>query len=168
VVHPHRDPGCLSQSLDILTLYRNTYLHALVLFDREGSGQEHLAREQLEDRVEQQLNTAGWQGQSRAIVLDPELEVWLWNNSPHVALALGWRDTKIDLRQWLVDNDFPTETSTGKPRRPKEAVETVLRHVRKPRSSAIYREIAEKVSLTKCGDVSFLRFRQILQSWFPQ
>jgi hypothetical protein len=54
-----------------------------------------------------------------------------------------------------------------KPSRPKELLEVVLHRTRKPRSSALYRQLAGTVGLRGCQDSSFLRFREILQEWFP-
>lgn len=53
-----------------------------------------------------------------------------------------------------------------KPVRPKEAMEDALRSVRLPRSSALYRQLAQQVSLSRCTDESFLKLRKILQTWF--
>lgn len=126
-----------------------------------------MTREQLELQVEGQLAAAGWHGNSAVIVIDPELENWVWSPSPHVSTALGWRDANEDLRQWLVEEGFLAAAAQAKLSRPKKAMEAVLRHVRKPRSSAIYREIAGKVSLTSCVDPAFQKFCQTLQGWFP-
>ena len=51
-VHPHHDPGCLLEGHDFLRLYKSSHQHALVMLDREGSGQEELSRESLERRIE--------------------------------------------------------------------------------------------------------------------
>jgi hypothetical protein len=166
-VHPQHDPGCLGQSPGLLAVYLKTHSHALVVFDREGSGQEQSTRQELEAQVEGQLARAGWEGKSAVIVIDPELENWVWSNSPHVATALGWRDTTKDVRQWLVEEEYLPVATQMKPARPKEAMDAVLRHVRKPHSSAIFREIARKVSLERCPDPAFVKLRQTLHGWFP-
>lgn len=54
----------------------------------------------------------------------------------------------------------------SKPERPKEAMEQALRMVRLPRSSALYRQLAQQVSLARCTDASFLKFKALLQNWF--
>ncbi len=100
------------------------------------------------------------------IVIDPELENWVWSRSIHVATALGWRDPTLDVREWLLDQNYLADTTQSKPTPPKEAMEAVLRHARKARSSAIYRAIANNVSLTSCDDPSFVKFRQTLLTWF--
>ena len=165
VVHPQHDPGCFGQSVGILAVYQHAHSHAIV-FDRDGSGQEQFTREELESRVEEKLAANGWKNRSTVIVIDPELENWVWSRSVHVATALGWRDTTIDVREWLVDQNFLADITQSKPAPPKEAMEAVLRHVRKARSSAIYRAIANKVSFANCDDPAFVKFRETLERWF--
>ncbi|MFB3133348.1 MAG: hypothetical protein ACE10K_12585, partial [Rhodothermales bacterium] len=53
-----------------------------------------------------------------------------------------------------------------KPQRPKEAVEAVLRATDTPRSSSLYRQLAQKVSLNRCDDPAFLKLKSTLQEWF--
>lgn len=166
ITHPQHDPGCLGQSAALLAVYQNSHSRALVVFDREGCGQDEASREDLEIQVEEHLSITGWQDRSAVIVIDPELENWIWSRSHHVSHALGWQDTAMDVRQWLLEKNFLTNDTQPKPDRPKEAMEAVLRHVRKARSSAIYRAIANSVSLTRCDDPSFVKFRQTLQEWF--
>lgn len=69
-----------------------------------------------------------------------------------------------DLRAWLESRDF-WRAAAPKPTRPKEAMEAVLRHNKKPRSSAVYRGLAEKVSFKRCTDRSFLKLTACLQRW---
>jgi hypothetical protein len=137
-----------------------------VIFDREGCGNERESREKLEVEVEDRLRQNGWNDRARAVVIDPELESWVWSDSPEVEAALGWRGRSPELRSWLIGSGFLHEGAT-KPERPKEAVEAALRVVRKPRSSAIYQELAGSVSLRRCSDAAFAKLRLTLQEWFP-
>jgi len=165
-VHPDRDPACLLRSHEFLRPFVKQYDHALVLFDREGCGKERLSREELERQVEGRLSASGWERRSAAVVLDPELEVWVWSDSPHVEDVLGWTGRIPGLRSWL-DNQGLFELADAKPRRPKEAMQMALRASRKPRSSSLYFQLAKRVSLTGCIDPAFRKFRDTLQSWFP-
>ena len=47
--------------------------------------------ENLETEAEQRLSSSGWDDRAVAIVLDPELEIWVWSDSPEVDDVLGWR-----------------------------------------------------------------------------
>jgi hypothetical protein len=166
-VHPERDPGCLLRGHDFLRPFTQRYAHGLVVFDREGSGQDAAERSFLEQEVERRLSSAGWGDRAAAVVIDPELEVWVWNDSPHVATTLGWDTEKPPLKDWLRQRGWLPE-GEGKPTQPKRAVEEALRVARKPRSSSIYYQLAQKVSFDRCIDPSFLRLRQILSRWFSR
>jgi len=163
--HPEKDPGCLLRAEAFLRPFNLSHKFALVIFDREGCGRESDTREQLETRVEERLKGSGWNGRSACIVIDPELEMWVWGDSPHVPVALGWKNQETALRDWLRAREL-WAADDPKPHRPKEAVESVLRFVRKPRSSAMYGELAENVSTDRCTDGAFGKLKGVLQAWF--
>jgi hypothetical protein len=164
-VHPQRDPGCRQRAQIFLRPFCQQYEHALVFFDREGSGAESDSRDVLEQQVEGRLAKDGWNERAAVVVLDPELENWVWSDSPHVPRLLGWREQSLQLRDWLLAQGFLKE-GEDKPIRPKEAVEAVLKQVRKPRSSAIYGELASTVSFRHCVDPAFAKLRSLLEQWF--
>jgi hypothetical protein len=169
-VHPDHDPGCYLRSHDFLRPFVRSYEHALVMFDKHGCGRDELTREQIEAAVTERLSRSEWGDRAAAVVLDPELEVWVWSDSPHVETCLGWIGKDPDLRTWLKHSEaegrqiWPRDVP--KPEQPKAAVNLALRHVRKPRSSAIYEQLARSVSFERCVDPSFARFRELLCHWF--
>lgn len=164
-VHFQRDAGCYNQCSEFLRPYTNDYKHALVIFDHEGSGQEGKSREFIENELEQKLSLSGWENRAKVILLEPEIESWVWSDSPHVEKILGWEGKTPNLGRWLQMQGF-FENDEIKPNRPKEAVEEAMRKVKKPRSSSIYQQIAEKVSFRNCADESFLKLKGALQEWF--
>lgn len=125
-----------------------------------------VADKNIEQSILKRLSRAGWKKRAAAIVLDPELEAWVWSDSPHVDEALGWAGRDPDLRSWLRDRDL-LDPQTPKPVRPKEAVEKAPQVTRKPRSSALYRQLAQDVGLARCVDPSFSKLRKTLRRWFP-
>jgi hypothetical protein len=163
-VHPGHDAGCRCYCWDFLRPFVNHYSYALVIFDREGCGDE-ASRENIELEVETKLAQSGWGEHASTIVIDPELEMWVWSDSPHVKSALGWANKHPDLRDWLKQKGFLSPDQL-KPARPKEAVEEALREARKAKSSAIYYQLAQSVSLNRCIDPAFLKLKSILQKWF--
>jgi hypothetical protein len=165
-VHPQRDPGCYNQCSEFLRPFSKDYENALVIFDHDGSGQENKSREEIENELEQKLSF-GWGSRAKVIVLEPEIEAWVWSDSPHIEEILGWRERTPNLRNWLKTKGF-IKNEEIKPTRPKEAVEEAMREVRKPRSSAIYQQIAERVSFRNCTDESFLKLKITLQEWFSE
>jgi len=163
--HPQHDPGCLNRSERLLGPYSGDYDYALVLFDRDGSGRENSSRHELEHEVASRLAATGWLGRSEVIVIDPELEAWVWSDSPHVDRILGWHGRTPALDDWLVQEGFKAP-ETAKPADPKRALLEALWKSRKPRSSALYRQLAENVSLARCTDPSFDKFKRTVQAWF--
>jgi hypothetical protein len=166
-VHPARDPGCLLSSHEFLRTLMHRYSHAMVLFDHSGCGKEDQSTEALEETVKARLAANGWNVRAEVIVLDPELEVWVWSGSRQVDLCFGWKGSQGNLRMWLQNRGLWKEQA-HKPQDPKGSMEEVLRHLRKPRSSSLYEKLARNVSLERCQDMSFYRFRKILQAWFGE
>jgi len=163
--HILRDPGCFLNGHQTLLRFLNKFRHALVMLDREGCGRENKTREELESEIEARLVSSGWGNRAAAIVIDPELEIWVWSDSPEVDAALGWKGNSPSLRTWLENKGF-FKDNYSKPDFPKKAVEEVLREVRKPRSASIYKQIADKVSLKRCKDPAFQKLKDKLVQWF--
>ncbi len=101
------------------------------------------------------------------MVIDPELEAWVWSQDPAVDSVLGWSGRDPTLRHWLQEQGF-LAAGLVKPGRPKEAVQEALRLVRKARSSALYQDLAGVVSLEGCVDPAFVKLRLVLERWFGE
>lgn len=166
-VHPEADPGVLLSGHDFLRGHANRCAHGLVVFDREGCGRERKTRDDIEREVEMRLSQSGWDDRAAAIVIAPELEAWVWSDSPRVDAALAWKGRTPALRTWLIEEGFLTR-GLMKPSRPKEAMEAALRIVQRPRSSAIYERLGRSVSVRRCADPAFGKLTCILQAWFPR
>ncbi|MBI4327840.1 MAG: hypothetical protein HY674_21630 [Chloroflexi bacterium] len=165
--HPERDAGCAYHGVEYLRLFIRYYQHAILMFDWEGSGREDLEREALEMELTSQLATSGWQNRAAVIALQPELEVWVWSDSPHVESILGWGGKAPGLRRWLRRQGL-WRADEPKPRRPKEAMRAALRTAGRPRSQVLFRQLADQVSLVRCSDPAFAKFRSVLKQWFSQ
>ena len=166
MVHPEHDPGCALRGVQYLSSFAQEYKYGLLMFDFEGSGKEEVRVEKLQEDLNNELARSPWSRRARAVVLSPELEVWIWGDSPEVDEVIGWSGCEPSLRVWLKEQRWLKE-GEFKPERPKEAFEAALRKAKRPRSASIYRRIAENVSLQRCTDGSFLEFKRIMQEWFP-
>ncbi len=166
LVHPRRDPGCFHEAPSVLQTYQRRASRALVLFDHEGCGQEPRSTDELETDLEQRLASSGWSDRANVIIVEPELENWVWSDSPHVEAVLGWSGRVPDLRRWLLQNSY-WPARQEKPPRPKETLEKALRMAGIRRSSSIFRQLAELVGLDRCKDRKFNRLRELLAHWFP-
>lgn len=165
VVHPERDPGCFQNSGKFLRGYSERARHALVVLDREWAGRPDGNASEIEGKLEQSLASVGPAGWVQAVVIDPELEVWVFSDSPHVAGLLGWKGPTAEFRKELEAQGLWARTH-AKPSDPKRAMEWARRRANIPNSSSLFRELACKVSLSRCEDRSFLKLVSVLRTWF--
>ena len=162
--HPHKDSGVFHSAADFLAAYQPPeYECALVLLDHDWTGAPPATTE-LQQLLKQRLLTRGWQDTNcQVIVAAPELEAWVWSISPVVAevLRTSWDDIHVLARRhnyWTAGN--------AKPDKPKELLEAILKQQKRPRSSAIYQELARRVSLAGCQDAAFQLLCTTLREWF--
>lgn len=165
-VHPMHDPACAQRGVEFMADFSEQYHHGLLMFDHQGSGREQLLPRELSKSINEDFSCSVWKSRAKAIVLSPELEVWVWSDSPHVGRIAGWESDNRQLLRWLIEQGYRQE-GEAKPTHPKEAFEAVLRESRTPRSSSLYLELAQNVSLQRCSDEAFLEFKRVLQEWFP-
>jgi hypothetical protein len=161
--HAGRDGGACSTGVDILATQRRQFSRALLVFDREGCGRDDDA-----PIIERDLDTRlarVWGNDAKAIVIEPEVDAWVWGADNAMRDVLGWPHSQ-PIRQWLAKEGFDI-ADNGKPVRPKEAFEALRRVHQQGRSSALYRNITEKISLQNCVDPAFIRLRDTLRTWFP-
>jgi hypothetical protein len=164
--HPQRDSGCVHGAVAVLETQVGLAMHALVVLDHEGSGQETVAAQELARRLKGRLEDAGWEDRAEVVVIQPELEAWVWSDSPHLEEVLGWPEDEPHLRSWLAAKGLWLEGSP-RPTHPEEALHRVLKHTRVRHSAALYGQLAEKVSLVHCSDASFVHLKSVLRRWFP-
>jgi len=163
-VHPRHDPGVLREADQVLHSMSGLARHALVVLDHEGSGRDATLAADLERDLTQRLAGSGWGDRAAALVIEPEVEVWVWSDSPKVDEALGWTEPG-KLRPWLAQRGLLPAGAT-KPPQPKAAFDEAIAHAKLRRSSAIFRELAENVGLERCTDATFARLSTTLRAWF--
>ncbi len=162
--HMGRDGGARTSGVDMLALERRRFEHALLVFDLEGCGAEPgQSAEDLEHLLDQRL-AALWGAQAKCIVIDPEVDIWLWGADSVLRDVLRW-PLHGSVRTWLQAQGFMFDAQ-GKPEQPKDTIEALVRFCRMPRSSALYEKITARISLRRCGDPAFGRLRAVLQNWF--
>ena len=164
-IHPQKDAGCYKVGVDFLRSQTKRVKHALIVFDHEGSGVEDKAVDEIEQELRYKLNISGWEDRADVLVIEPEIERWIWSDSPHVDEELGWKEKRPNLRTWLTGKNYIVNNDV-KPNKPKEAMEQALRTAQIPRTSDIYFQLASKVTLTQCIDPSFNKLKSILTKWF--
>ena len=163
--HPGRDGGARTSGVDVLALERRRFDHALLVFDLEGCGAEQgQGAEDLERLLDRRL-AALWGAQAKCIVIDPEVDIWLWGADSVLRDVLRWPLAAGNVRDWLGQRGFVFDAH-GKPDRPKDAIEALVRFCQLPRSSVLYEKITARIGLQRCRDRAFGRLRTALQSWF--
>jgi len=163
--HLQRDPGCRTDASQYLRGRIREYRHALVVFDRNGCGDDS-SREEIQRTVEHDLATNGWRDRSAVVVIDPELETWIWNGSNQVPMVLGWPGGYEHLKAWLVDEEL-WPSSSNKPPDPKKALRAALRKRKQNVSSKLFGELARSITVRRCQDPAFAELKEILHHWFP-
>jgi hypothetical protein len=163
--HPGHDPGVFTSAQDVLRPYAESSTHALAVLDCAWDGNPCDSALDVEEHVRAAL-APDWGDRAAAIAIDPEVEMWVWSTSPHVARSLQWHGDTTSLRSWLEGRNL-WAPGDPKPSDPKEAFEEACREARSPATSAMFRQILSEVSLVSCVDPAFLRLKAQLVAWFP-
>ncbi len=164
--HPQSDAGCRGKAVEFLRPFITQYEHALVVFDWHGCGSTR-SPAQIQAAVESDLARNGWKERSKAIVIYPEVEAWVWVSSDRVARTLGWAGGLRRLRQWLESQGL-WAAGKDKPEDPQAAMRRALRQRRKVPSSALFRDLAGSVAFEGCHDFAFNELVLTLRKWFPR
>jgi len=162
LVEQGRDGGVRRRGAQVLNVLRGQFAHAAMVMDYEGCGAD-VGPDALETQLDDAL-FGSWGDRAKAIVIQPEVDVWMWGAETHLRLTMNWEFDE-GIRAWLQAQAFVFEEN-GKPRRPKEALEAAFRRAKVPRSSARYEAVAQRISLAKCTNPAFLRLRTALTTWF--
>lgn len=163
--HIQRDAGCRADASRRLRPLLGRCRHAIVLLDKHGCGRDDVAREDIQQEIEQDLAVSGWEDRARAIVIDPELEAWFWAGSNNVAEVLGWPNGYDHLKNWLKGRNLWRE-GAAKPSDPKAALEAVLQDRQRAHSASLFGELARRSTWRHCQCPAFGQFKRYLQQWF--
>lgn len=158
------DPGLFTRGHELLTPFQSSHHRAIVVLDAAWDGSPGAST--IKERLSARIVSTGWQVNAFVvIVIDPELENWIWQRKDHVARQLGYGTIEALLAEDAMQQAWPNDST--KPPHPKEVLETILRKKGIPRSSAIYKKITSQVSVTGCQDGAFQELVSTLQTWFP-
>lgn len=164
LTHVNRDGGVRATGPETLALLRGQFNHGILMLDWEGSGSNLSGALGLEHELDTRL-ALHWGNRAKSIVIEPELDAWIWGSDNVLAQIVGWSKTQ-GIRDWLRAQEFQFDQNE-KPFRPKETLEALLWELNLPRSSARYKMITGKIALRRCIDPAFRRLKDALQSWFP-
>lgn len=80
-------------------LKRDQYAYGMLILDWEGSGSTEESPIFLETVLDDQLNRT-WGKGAKSIVIEPELESWVWGSDNSMREALRW-EAASGIRDWL-------------------------------------------------------------------
>lgn len=163
--HLKRDAGCRADASRLLRPRLDQYHKAIVMLDKHGCGREDVARDAIQQEIEQGLAASGWADRARAVAIEPELEAWVWASSNNVTKVLGWPKGYDDLKAWLMRHDLWLEEET-KPSDPKAALKAVLRNTKRAHSASLFGELAKRTTWRYCQCPAFAELKHHLQRWF--
>lgn len=133
------------------------------MLDQQLGGE--LPAGEVREGIVARLSRNGWQNRCGAVVIDPELEVWLWQDSPHVEQALKFPGGSLR-RQLERTGAWPAGSS--KPTAPKETIQALIKAQRPLKTKVVYTRIARSISVHGCTDPAFELFKETIRRWFPR
>lgn len=158
------DPGLWTRADELLRPFQHTHHKAVVVLDCDWEGSP--GQEAILLRISQQMQDSGWEQKRFAVIaIDPELEAWIWQDSPVVDDELrhpGPSRLRLSLAQrglWPADQ--------SKPSNPKGVFLQVQEENRVKKSSAVFKRIAASVPVGARTDSEFQRLCAQLRAWFP-
>lgn len=158
------DPGLWTRAGELLRPFVHSHQKAVVALDCEWEGSP--GQQAIIDRVTTLMVEAGWsQDRFVVIAIDPELENWIWQDSPVIDTELRHPGPQ-GLRAALVERGL-WPLGLNKPPRPKELLLQIQEENRVKKSSSVFRRIAAAVGIGGCVDAEFQKLKQKLAAWFP-
>ncbi|MEU8038069.1 hypothetical protein [Streptosporangium sp. NPDC049078] len=123
----------------------------------EGSPGAVAIRDDIAERMK-----GSWE-RFAVVVIDPELEAWVWQDSPHLAQVLK---CPPDFRA-ILERSGHWPANTLKPPDPKAALDHLRRRYRVKAFNADFGKLAAKISVRHCQDAAFNYLCDHLRAWFP-
>ena len=91
--HVNRDGGVRTTGPETLALLRKQFRYRLVMLDWEGSGTKTKNAIALEQELDARL-AASWGNRAKAIVIEPELDIWIWGADNALRTIFEWPDSQ--------------------------------------------------------------------------
>ena len=101
---PAGDGGTRKSGPEMLALERRRFSHALLVLDFEGCGTDLPNATALETQLDKKLSSQ-WKTDAKSIVIEPELDVWVWGADNAVEAVIEWPAGK-GVREWLLEQGF--------------------------------------------------------------
>lgn len=158
VVAPTKDPGVYGTARELLRPYEHSHERAVVMLDADWAGSPGATTIQAQIKAA----LADVWDEFAVIVIEPELEAWIWQDSPHLAEVLKCPDFRA-----LLERSGHWPADAPKPPDPKGALDHLRRRYKVKVFNADFGKIAARVSVRHCQDAAFRQLCDHLRTWFP-
>lgn len=162
-----KDPELFYKAHLNLMPFFETHEHAVIVLDWQWD-QSDKTRTEIEEHITAKMLSVGWnRDRFEVICIEPELEVWLFQNNNNFLDHFRYCDGPRELRNRLaVDNVWPHEHA--KPLNPKHAIGHALSIGKSVSRSVLFKKICSRITVRSCQDQSFVKLMSTLQRWYPQ
>lgn len=163
----YTDGGIWKHAHSNILPFKDDYRYAVIVLDADF--EPHPGVETLRADITKNMLGAGWaEGSFCVVVIDKELEAWLWAPNVNVAKAFGHNDFE-QMREALAQRNL-WDAGAPKPNDLKAARNLAARLGGKRTGGPIFRGVFEGISKRACDlcqENGFITMRTALQTWFP-
>lgn len=164
----YTDGGLWRHAHSNLAPFLGEYRHAVIVLDADF--EPHPGVETLREDITNNMRAAGWDEDSFCVVvIDKELEAWLWAPNLNVAQAFG-HDDFDKMRDALAAKNL-WNAGAAKPNDLKAARNLASKLGGRKTGGPIFRSVFGSISsraCDRCQEAGFNTLRTALQTWFPQ
>ncbi len=161
------DGGLWKHAHKNLHIFKEQYRHAVIMLDAEFDPQP--GPNVLRADIGKAMLASGWdEDRFGVVVIEPELEAWLWAPNHNVARAFGHANFE-ELRTFL-ESEGLWDPGAPKPHSLKAARDRAARRGGKRTGGPIFRSVFEHISrraLDACVEHGLKTLRMMLGTWFP-
>lgn len=180
-----RSGAVCKEGVEVAQFERSKFAKVILLWDHADSPYANHNPIKAQGIVQGKLNERTLKNCSKAIAVDPELEIWLWQDKDAIAKVLGADVRQVD--QWIlewrqqlekfIDGNLLSQRKvnlqhddawTAVTKLPKEALDWVCRRAQVKPNAELLGEIARRSDLKlwrQCD--SFRLLVRTLRKWFP-
>lgn len=183
-----RSGAVCTQGLEVAQFekQRQGFDKVILLWDHADSPYANHTPVKAQGIVQAKLNKWGLKNCSKALTVDPELEIWLWQDKNAIAKVLRVKPKQIDgwVEEWRRSLRAESEMANLLSRRkvdlhkdgawtalvklPKEALDWIVKRAGEKPDAGLLGEIARHADLKLWQqDESFRLLCETLQKWFP-
>ena len=166
-VSGHTDGGIWKHAHANLAPFRKQYKRAVIVLDADF--EPHPGAQTLQKDISDGMIESGWEADRFCVVvIQPELEAWLWAPNVNVAKAFGHPNFE-DLQAALSGEGLWSAGST-KPHDLKRARDRATKLGGKKTGGPIFKGVFGGISRRACDlceEPGFIAMRSALKTWFP-